>query len=69
MQCASEKVGKKYQLLKYRMKIGYMAFAKLMTVNELFLRTIINSYEVLNRAGLIKDPWPRAQKQITKIIQ
>ena len=40
MQCASETAGKKYKLLKYRMKIGFMAFKKSMTVNELFLRTI-----------------------------
>lgn len=68
MQCASDTAAKKYQLLKYRMKIGFMAFTKSMTVNELFLRTIQNSYEVLKRDGLIKNPWPKPNKNMIKII-
>lgn len=39
-----EQVLKKFQILKYRMKISFSAFSEKMTVYELFLRTILDVY-------------------------
>ena len=40
----SETVGKKFKLMKWRMKISYMAFIKTFTINELFLKSIYDVY-------------------------
>ena len=50
------------------MKIGYMAFIKCMTVNELMLRTILQTYDQRNLAGQIEDPWPKTLKKTIKQI-
>jgi hypothetical protein len=41
-----------------------------MTIKELFLKTILNSYEKLKREGLIKNPWPVTKRRImTEIMK
>ena len=47
------KVYFKYLMLKVRSKISYLAFAKRMTVPELFYSTILNCYEHLMDVGAI----------------
>lgn len=44
MQMLCEQVLKKFQILKYRMKISFCAFSQKYTVYELFLRTILDVY-------------------------
>ena len=40
----SETVSKKFKLMKWRMKISYMAFIKTFTIKELFLKAIYDAY-------------------------
>ena len=40
----SETVSKKFKLMKWRMKISYMAFVKTYTIKELFLKAIYDAY-------------------------
>ena len=58
MQILAEESIKKFKLLRIRMKISFSAFEKNMTINELFYRTILSSYNNLMKEGKIKDPWP-----------
>ena len=41
----------KYTVIKFRIKISWIAFTKKMTIMELFVRAIQKSYEQLNREG------------------
>lgn len=41
----------KYMVIKFRIKISWIAFTKKMTIMELFVRAIQKSYEQLNREG------------------
>jgi len=50
------------------MKISLMAFLKSMTVQELFLKTIYDTYHQRNNLGLIKNPWPSMKKGVLKHI-
>jgi len=50
------------------MKISLMAFLKNMTVSELFLKTIYDTYHQRNNQGLILDPWPPVTKGVLKRI-
>jgi hypothetical protein len=43
----------KYKIIKFRMKISYIAFEKEMTIKELFLTTIMRSYMILFKRGKI----------------
>ena len=36
---------KKYKLMKFRMKISYLAFENTMTIQELWLTTILKTYK------------------------
>ena len=45
-----------------------MAFLKSMTVQELFLKTIYDTYHQRNNLGLIKNPWPSMKKGVLKHI-
>ena len=58
-----ENVIKKYKLLRIRMKIGFMAYTKNQTINELFLRTILDSYKLLSHRGILLNPYPRVNKR------
>ena len=62
MQTIAETVIKKYKLLKFRMKIGYIAFSNNQTVKELMVRQILESYKILNKKGLVQNPYPRIDK-------
>jgi hypothetical protein len=44
----------KYKILIIRNKISFMAFEKRMTVNELFLNTILKCFQELNAEKLVK---------------
>ena len=44
------KIFKKYKILKFRMKISYMAFVQNMTILELFLKAILKTYFRLERS-------------------
>ena len=48
-----EKVVMKYKIMKFRMKISYMAFEKRKTVKELLLDSILKTYIKLFRNGII----------------
>ena len=48
-----EKVVMKYKIMKFRMKISYMAFQKRKTVKELLLDSILKTYIKLFKNGLI----------------
>ena len=43
----------KYTLMKIRAKIAYQAYQSRMSVNEVFLTQILNSYEELTNSGSI----------------
>lgn len=55
-------------LLKIRMKISYSAFARDMTINELFLKAIEETYYKRKKEGLIAMPWPKANLHMLKLI-
>ena len=44
--------------MRIRMKISYMALIKQVTIKEFILEAILNSYNRLNNAGFIQDPYP-----------
>lgn len=67
-QILSETTGKKFNMLKIRMKLSFIAFVRNQTITEMFLHTILNSYNILNRKGLIKNPWPKMDKQLINRI-
>ena len=68
MQMLCEQVLKKFQILKYRMKISFIAFSQKMTVYELFLRTILDVYRKRRSQNLIRNPWPKEDAAILKQI-
>jgi hypothetical protein len=68
MQMLCEQVLKKFQILKYRMKISFSAFSEKMTVHELFLRTILDVYRKRRAENLIRNPWPKENQGILKQI-
>ena len=39
-----------------------------MTVLQLFYRTILRSYETLNREGKIANPWPGVESNFIRLI-
>ena len=43
----------KYKIIKFRMKLSYIAFEKELTIKELFLTTIMKSYMTLFKRGKI----------------
>lgn len=51
----------KYLLMKVRIKIGYAAFQKRMTISELFIDRIYSSYKALTRTNSIPEiaPYPQ----------
>jgi hypothetical protein len=55
-------------LLKVRMKISFSAFAKDMTINELFLKAIEDAYYQRKKNGLLRNPWPKADLKMIKLI-
>ena len=52
----------KFKILKIRMKISFSAFARSMTIHELFIKVIYESYYQRKKLGLILMPWPRVFK-------
>ena len=68
MEVLCKNVIKKFTILKIRQKIGYSAFIKNMTVNELILKTIYDVYKFRKREGLISNPWPEIQHKIVDDI-
>ena len=50
------------------MKISYMAFDKDNTIYELFLKAILDAYYQRKKQGLIKNPWPKLDNSIIKLI-
>ena len=52
-------VFKRFNLLRVRMKISFMALQRQMTIKELFLETILDSYHKLNSLGLVRNPFPK----------
>ena len=57
--------------MKIRMKISFMAFEQFYTIQELFLIKILDSYNKLNKKGLIKNPYPslKDNKKFLNIIK
>lgn len=49
------KVYFKYLMMKIRHKISYMAFEKMVTINEIFFETIVKSYNSLIDCGDIVE--------------
>ena len=45
------KVFFKYKILKFRQKISNIAFQKRMTISELILRSILNTYNICDQEG------------------
>lgn len=54
------KVFQRFNMLRIRMKISYMALCKQLTVKEFLLEGILSSYNKLNIGGYIRNPWPKA---------
>ena len=52
----------KFKVMKMRMKISYSAFAKNMTIHELFIKVIYETYYKRKKQGLIAQPWPKVFK-------
>ena len=50
------------------MKISYCAFAKNMTINELFLKAIEDAYYKRKKEKLLPYPWPKADLNMLKMI-
>ena len=68
MQILSEKTWKKFMLLKVRMKISYSAFAKDLTISELFLKAIEDAYYKRKNEKLLRNPWPKVDMNMIKVI-
>lgn len=68
MQILSEQAWKKFQLLKIRMKISYMAFSKDLTIYELFVKAINDAYYQRKKQGLLRNPWPKMDLTVLKMI-
>ena len=47
-----QKVNTKYKIMKIRQKISFMAFEKSVTIKELIVNQIFESYKVLKRPYL-----------------
>ena len=50
------------------MKISYMALCKGMTVKELFLDSILETYTKLNKLGLIKKPYDQGEDEFFMLV-
>ena len=50
-------------IMKMRMKIGYEACIKNKTIQELFLFSILKTYQERKKDDLIKNPYPNLSKQ------
>ena len=68
LQNLSEVTGKKFSMLKIRMKISFAAFVRNQTITEMFLNTLLGSYHHFLRRGLIKNPWPKTDKKLIQKI-
>ena len=55
-------------LLKVRMKISYSAFAKDLTISELFLKAIEDAYYKRKNEKLLRNPWPKVDMNMIKVI-
>lgn len=44
----------KYIVIKFRIKVSWIAFTKKMTIQELFVNAIKKTYDELAKGGLIK---------------
>ena len=54
-------------MLRIRSKISFMAFHKTMTIEELFLTTIIRTSENMDKIGMIfRNPEEHSYKGLTK---
>lgn len=54
------RVFQRFNLLRVRMKISYMALCKQKTIKEFWLEGILSSYNKLNGEGYIRNPWPKS---------
>jgi len=59
---------RKFKLMRVRMKINFMAFAKSMLVSELFLDSILRTYYQRSNQGLVSNPWPEENPAILEYI-
>ena len=59
---------KKFKLMKVRMKISYSALVKGMTVKELILDSILETYVKLNKLGLIKNPFEQGDDEFFLLV-
>tara|TARA_B110000285_G_C15126515_1_gene620598 strand:- start:2476 stop:2820 length:345 start_codon:yes stop_codon:yes gene_type:complete len=50
-------------LMKIRMKISFEACTQSKTIIELYLFSILKTYQDRNTKGLIEDPWPKVSKK------
>ena len=56
----------KFTMMRVRAKIGYHAFQKRMTINELICSQILSSYNTLTRNGHIPPIAPYPKELISK---
>ena len=65
-----KKVCYKYSILKFRMKLSYIAFQKGITILELWLNAILTSYKTLTKTGAIPpyNDRKKAEKYLFKQI-
>ena len=50
------------------MKISYSAFAKDLTISELFLKAIEDAYYKRKNEKLLRNPWPKVDMNMIKVI-
>ena len=68
MELISEQVATKFRIMKFRMKISFMAFQKNQTILEMFMKTIYDVYFQRKKQGLIQCPWPPIEKNVVKMV-
>jgi hypothetical protein len=52
-----------FKIMRIRMKISYHAFLRKLTINELFYKSILKTYNARRHIHLIKNPYPISQEQ------
>ena len=64
------KIIRRYTIMLVRMKISYLAFARQMTVHELWLITILETYKERCNSGLVEMPYVvnEDQRMVIKLI-
>ena len=68
MQTLSLPVCKRFKLLVFRMKVSYIAFREGLTIAELFMTKILETYSDRKKKGLVANPWPQIDPKMIKII-